>query len=186
MSSCRTETEVKVQITGRKAFADRVAASGFRLQTPRTFEDNLLFDRPDRELRGSGRLLRLRRYGNHWTLTYKSKAKDSVYKVREEIETKVEDGPQMQAILLGLGYQVVFRYQKYRTEWADGSGHVVLDETPIGDYAELEGPPEWIDNAAKSLTITQDQYITKSYAEIYSDWRRQAKDAPPDMVFSGE
>lgn len=186
MNSGRVETEVKIQITGRKAFADRVVAAGLRLQTPRTFEDNLLFDRPDQELRGSGRLLRLRRYGKHWTLTYKSKSRDSVYKVREEIETRVEDGPQMQAILLGLGYQVVFRYQKYRTEWSDGSGHVVLDETPIGDFAELEGPPGWIDSTAKRLTITQDQYITKSYAEIYSDWKRQTKDAPADMVFAGE
>ena len=186
MTAGKTEVEIKLRITGRKAFSDKVAAAGFRIQTPRSFEDNLLFDRPDQELRSSGRMLRLRRFANHWTVTFKSKSKDSAYKVREEIETRVEDGPRAQAILAGLGYAVAFRYQKYRTEWSDGAGHVVLDETPIGDYAELEGTPEWIDATAAKLGFARDQYLTQTYAELYFDWKAKTKDAPPDMVFAGE
>ena len=28
---------------------------------------------------------------------------------------------------------------KIRYEWSDGKGHVVVDETPIGNFGEIEG-----------------------------------------------
>ena len=76
------------------------------------------------------------------------------------------------AIFEQLGYAPVFRYEKFRTEWSQAtstiegplftdavhlaevstaSGHLVLDETPIGNYAELEGPPAWIDDTLAKL-----------------------------------
>ena len=46
-----------------------------------------------------------------------------------------------------------FRYEKFRAEWSDGKGHVVLDETPIGFFGEIEGPARWIDQTARHLGI---------------------------------
>ena len=38
-----------------------------------------------------------------------------------------------------IGLVAAFRYEKWRSEWSDGEGHCVIDETPIGVFAELEG-----------------------------------------------
>ena len=47
---------------------------------------------------------------------------------------------QMDLILRALGYAPSFRYEKFRAEWTDGKGQVVVDETPIGNFCEIEGP----------------------------------------------
>ena len=36
-------------------------------------------------------------------------------------------------------YAPVFVYEKFRAEWSDGQGHVVLDHTPIGDLGRDRG-----------------------------------------------
>jgi len=100
-------------------------------------------------------MLRLRKYGEAWVLTHKAKSEDRRHKVRVEVETRVEDGQEMDAILRALGFEPTFRYEKYRAEWSDGKGHVVLDETPIGDFGEIEGSPRWIDRTARALGIAQ-------------------------------
>jgi adenylate cyclase, class 2 len=91
----------------------------------------------------------------------------------------------MRTIAERLGFQPVFRYQKYRTEYkqASGSGVATLDETPIGLYLELEGQPAWIDRTAKKLGYTEQDYITSSYGRLYQEWRERHKSAPRDMLF---
>ena len=42
-------------------------------------------------------------------------------------------------VFKSIGLVEAFRYEKWRSEWTDGEGHCVIDETPIGDFAELEG-----------------------------------------------
>ena len=46
-----------------------------------------------------------------------------------------------------------FVYEKFRSEWSDDEGKVVLDHTPIGDVAEIEGKSRWIDRTARALGI---------------------------------
>ena len=76
------------------------------------------------------------------------------------METGVSDGHQMDAILRALGYSPAFVYEKFRAEWSDGEGHVVLDRTPIGNVAEIEGKSRWIDRIARELGVTPADYIT--------------------------
>src|SRR5690349_403723 len=144
---------------------------------------NTLFDLPGQTLRNKGELLRLRQYGPEWTLTHKAKAISKRHKTRVELETKIKDGPQMRAILEALGFQPTFVYEKFRAEWSDGVGDVVVDETPIGNVGEIEGPPRWIDRTAKALQITPTQYITKSYAELFFDWKKTTGSAATEMTF---
>ena len=91
---------------------------------------NTLYDLPGEVLRVRQQLLRLRKYGSEWTLTHKAKKKTGRHSSREELQTNVEDGKKMDLILRALGYAPSFRYEKYRAEWTDGKGHVVVDETP--------------------------------------------------------
>jgi len=151
--------------------------------TPRTHELNTLYDLPGEVLRARKELLRIRKYGSEWTLTHKSGGKAARHSSRVELETSVGDGRKMDAILRALGYSPSFRYEKFRAEWTDGKGHVVVDETPIGDFCEIEGPPRWIDATAKKLEVRAADYITKNYATLFAEWKREMGSPAEEMTF---
>jgi adenylate cyclase class 2 len=134
-------------------------------------------------LRARKKLLRLRKYGLAWTLTHKSGGKRGRHSSRVELETGVADGKKMDEILRGLGYTPSFRYEKFRAEWSDGKGQVVVDETPIGNFCEIEGPARWIDATAKKLGVNPADYITKNYATLFSDWKQETKSPAEEMTF---
>jgi adenylate cyclase, class 2 len=177
------EVEIKFRIAGMKALAAALKRHGFRQITPRTHEINSLYDLAGQKLRKRGELLRLRKYGSACVLTHKAKGKAGLHKVRVELETRVENGERMEAILHALGFAPTFRYEKYRAEWSDGTGHVVLDETPIGNYGEIEGPPRWIDRTARALGIAPVDYITQTYADIFFTWKRRTRSTAAEMTF---
>jgi adenylate cyclase, class 2 len=177
------EIEIKFRIDNIRDLNRRLQKSAFRLVTPRTHEINTLYDLLDKSLRNRGELLRLRKYGSEWILTHKAKGKAGRHKTRVETETKVEDGAKMDAILHALGFAPTFRYEKFRAEWSDGKGHVVVDQTPIGDFGEIEGPSRWIDRTAKMLQIAPNDYITATYSELFFQWKKQAKSLANEMTF---
>ena len=177
------EVEIKFRIGDLKALTRALKRAGFKQITPSTHELNSLYDLPGQPLRKRGELLRLRKYGDIWVLTHKSKGKSVRHKVRVELETRIEEGKQMDAILRALGFTATFRYEKYRAEWSDGTGHAVLDETPIGTFGELEGPARWIDRTARTLGIQQDNYIMQTYADLFFTWKRATRSSAEDMTF---
>src|SRR5580704_13291005 len=95
---------------------------------------------------------------------------DERHKVREEIQFRIADAASLAKILERLGMRPSFHYEKYRTTfrlpatklWAKGL-LIELDETPIGIFMELEGPPIAIDRAAKELGFSTKDYILKNY-----------------------
>ena len=178
-----TEVEIKFLVADRSVLQKLLFSIKFRCITPSMHEFNTLYDLPGRKLRWKGELLRLRKYGDTWTLTHKARAKTGRHKSRVEIETEVSDAEQTDLLLRALGYQPVFAYEKYRSEWTDGNGHVVLDRTPIGDVGEIEGPARWIDRTAKLLGVEPADYITKSYAELFFEWKRKYKRKANNMTF---
>jgi adenylate cyclase class 2 len=180
------EVEIKFRIDDLQALAASLPGAGFRLITSRTHEDNVLYDQPGAKLRRKGALLRLRQYGLLWTLTYKDKSvpQKGRHKSRRELETEVKNGDATAQMLEALGYKPSFRYEKYRSEWSDTTGHVVIDETPIGNFGEIEGPPEWIDSTALRLNIPIESYIRESYAELFMAWKRKTKSKAMEMTFS--
>ena len=178
------EIEIKFRVADVRALARMLRTAGFRRVTPRTDEMNTLYDLPGNVLRARRELLRLRRYGSVWTLTHKSGGKKGRHSSRVELETGVADGKKMDAILRGLGYSPTFRYEKFRAEWTDAKGNVVVDETPIGNFCEIEGPPRWIDATAKMLRVAPVDYITKNYATLFTDWKQETRSAAQEMTFN--
>jgi adenylate cyclase class 2 len=178
------EVEVKLSVSDLDALARKLAGSGFKLFTPRTHEMNTLYDFPSQTLRNRGEVLRIRKYGEKWTVTHKSKGNAGKHKSRMETETKIEDGEALAHIFAALGLSPSFRYEKFRAEWSDGEGHVVLDETPVGNIAELEGTPEWIDRTAALLGVKQSEYITMSYAQMFADWRSKTGSMAREMTWA--
>jgi adenylate cyclase, class 2 len=182
------ETEVKFQVEDLATLEQQLVAAGFTKITPRTFERNTLFDTAERTLRSQQSILRVRRYGERWIVTHKGlppgSNADTRHKHRIETETVVEDGEAVASIFASLGYRPAFVYEKWRTEFADETGHCVLDETPIGLYAELEGPSDWIDATAAKLGIPHDQLLTASYGRLFEDWRQQHGSTAQNLTFA--
>ena len=177
------ETEIKFRVANLRDLARKLRAAGFRVVTPRTLEMNTLYDLPGEVLRGRKQLLRIRKYGSAWTLTYKAKKKTGRHSSREELEISVNDGKRMDLILRALGYAPSFRYEKFRAEWTDGKGHVVVDETPIGKFCEIEGRPRWIDATAKNLGVSHADYIMTNYASLFSRWKEETNSRAEEMTF---
>jgi len=188
------EIELKFPVSDPQALQSRLPQLGFRLDTPRTFERNILYDTPSRELRAKRQILRLRKYGDLWTLTHKRLPDQpddlTRYKVRIETETTVTDGPALSAIFEQLGYIPAFTYEKYRTEWShtdpttNTTVHLVIDETPIGNYAELEGPTEWIDRTLAELQVDHAACLTDSYGKLFLDWKQRTGSPAENLTFA--
>ena len=178
------EIEIKFRVEDVRALTRKLRLRGFRLITRRAHEVNTLYDLPGQPLRKRGELLRLRKYGTEWVLTHKSKGAAGRHKTRIELETEISDGKQMDAILHALRYRPTFRYEKFRAEWGDGTGHVVVDETPIGNFGEIEGPARWIDRVATQLGIATKDYITDTYAGMFFAWKRRTRSRANEMTFA--
>ena len=182
------ETEIKIRVHDLDGLGRCLEAVGFTLQTARAFESNVLYDTPDRRMRARTEILRIRSYAGRWTVTHKRLPDvgpgEDTHKHRIETETEVADGEVLAEVFLSLGLTPAFRYEKWRTEWTDGRGHCVVDETPIGNYAELEGAAEWIDGAAGRLGIDRSQYITLSYGRLFDQWREEHGSAAEDLTFA--
>jgi adenylate cyclase, class 2 len=182
------ETEIKFRVDDLAGLAARLEQAGFHLDTPRTFESNVLYDTPDRSMRSRTEILRIRNYAGKWTLTHKrlpdSGPGEDRHKHRIETETQVSDGEALATVFIALGLVPAFRYEKWRSEWSDGEGHCVVDETPIGNYAELEGSAGWIDRAAKRLGVGRSEYMTLSYGRLFEQWREKHHSTVQDLTFA--
>ena len=177
------EIEIKFRVENLSAIVRALKQAAFRQLTRSTHEMNSLYDLPGQKLRERGEMLRLRKYGKNWVLTHKARSKEGRHKARVELETRVENGEQMDVILRALGFMPTFRYEKYRAEWGDGDGHVVIDETPIGNFGEIEGSPRWIDRTARKLGISPNDYITETYAPMFFAWKRRTRSKATEMTF---
>ena len=186
--SMAVETEIKFCVRSVAELESKLKAAGFHLETPRTFESNVLYDTPQRTLRMRTEILRVRRYGDICTLTHKRVPTGDTgaekHKHRVETETRIADAAAMEEIFASLGLVAAFRYEKWRTEWSDGKGHCVVDETPIGIYAELEGTSEWIDRAAALLGVEESEYSTLSYGRLFEQWKLENGSNAEHLTFA--
>lgn len=185
------EIELKFPVSDPAELQGRLPHLGFHLETPRTFEHNTLYDTPDRQLRARHQLLRLRRYGTRCTLTHKrtpDNADDSQYKTRIETESTIGDCNALATVFAHLGYTPAFVYEKFRTEWSfpfgTASAHLVLDETPIGTWAELEGPTDWIDQMLVELRVDPRTCLTDSYGKLFLTWKDRTGSPAENLTFA--
>jgi predicted adenylyl cyclase CyaB len=176
------ERELKFAEVELAGLRERLVELQAERVAPAAFEENWIFDRGKGELQGKGHLLRLRIDGQGAQLTMKGAARwEEKTKVREELQTRVEDAEQMRAILERMGYGIRRRYQKMREEWRLGAVLICLDHTPIGDFVEFEG--QGADKLARRCGLPPERAEMRTYLELYEDHVKEHPDAPPDMVF---
>lgn len=186
------ETEVKLRIANLSALRRRLRALGARSEGP-VHEFNTLFDTPDRVLARRGELVRLRiitdsRRRRRALLTFKGPSGvHGPYKVREEFEHEVVDPELFRSALAALQLQPFFQYEKFRTTFRlPGLSDVLIevDETPIGNFVELEGTPAAIDRAAERLGYSRSEYLRESYLGLYLEHCHRHRRAPSNMLFA--
>jgi len=181
------EIEVKLEISDLQKIRQQLKKLGFRERQHRKFEDNWILDFAKRPLFKAHSLLRLREFDEKFLVTFKAPPSRSAhFKIREELETEVTDGVAFREILKRLRLLPSFRYQKYRSVFAEKSGRskkvsVSVDETPIGNYLEIEGPREAIRKIAAVLGYSQRDFITQSYWQLYA--RKALRSRRREMVF---
>jgi adenylate cyclase class 2 len=163
-----TETEVKLRIPSAEAARESLRRLGAELVRERYFEENVLFDDRARSLRAAGTVLRLRTTPHGAVVTFKGPREiEGGVKSREERETGVDSPGEVRAILGNLGYEPVFRYQKYRETWTHRGQEVEVDELPIGAFLEIEGDAEGIHVVAGELGFSPSDYENDSYVGLF-------------------
>jgi adenylate cyclase class 2 len=182
------EVEIKVAVEDAARAARELEKLGASCVVPRSFEDNVLFDRPDRALTGEGRLLRLRVCAGRATLTAKAPADADRpgYKVRRETEADVPDAPALADALRAAGFGTLWRYQKWRTTYHWQGAEIVVDETPAGAFLEIEGATEAIDRVAAALGVDPSHRLTGTYRDVWEAHCASRGAAVGDMVFPEE
>jgi adenylate cyclase class 2 len=189
------EIEVKIAVASVARARKILREGGFEAQGTRVFERNLVLDDAQGNLKREGLLLRLRTTGKRAKpagalCTFKGPAREARmhHKVRIEREFVAGDSEECLAVFAGIGFQPSFRYEKFRTKFSRRGrgakqGHIVLDETPVGVFLELEGSAAWIDRTAQELGFSRNDYITLSYPRLWEKWREEHAIPAGDMVF---
>ncbi|HTG28264.1 MAG TPA: class IV adenylate cyclase [Methylomirabilota bacterium] len=175
----RTETvaapAAKRSSKTKKAKKSRKANPAASVKSPTPTRQILTFKRPTAQ-QTAAHTSRYPSFGSH--------------KVRDEIEAQVTESGNLIKIFEGLGMRGWFRYEKYRTtyqlpaakSWARGL-LIEIDETPIGTFVELEGPPAAIDRAATELGYSKRDYIVTNYLALYAEDCRRKGLQPQNMLF---
>jgi len=161
------EIEVKLFTPDLPQIQQQLDDIGASLIKPRTYEHNTRFDNESGSFIDNKRVLRLRR-DNNIRLTYKSPAEViNGISQREEIELTVDDFDAMQLILDRLGYHPSMVYEKYRTTYQYMDCEIVLDEMPYGNFTEIEGTTEQIEQVIQNLNWDHYSRIPHSYSGIF-------------------
>jgi predicted adenylyl cyclase CyaB len=197
MRTGTTETEIKLPISDPEIAVRSVEKLNAHILMERHLEDNYIFDHEDGLLSKERKLLRVRIIAGadfphretRAVLTYKGAPDiaDGV-KQREEIECEIKGGQNMMEILTRLAYKITFRYQKYRTIYTlpNVELDICIDETPIGNFFELEGEILRIHEFATKLGYNRDDYISQSYSSLYFRWCQKTGSQEPFMLFPSQ
>lgn len=167
MGDSNQETEVKFYLSGLPEIESRLRSFHARLVHARTHEVNLRFDHPDGDFERLGRALRLRR-DDAVRLTYKDGGQlmDGALQ-RREIEFSVDDFDSARLFLEALGFEVVFLYEKFRTTYRMDGAEIMLDETPLGTFIEIEGPQETLKPISQKLGLAWGAAVPASYHSLF-------------------
>lgn len=177
------EREIKLRFDSAEEAREAVIAAGGTPMRARRLQEDCLLDTPDGELRRRRSLLRVRMESGKSLLTFKGPIQPSTMKVREELETVTGDGSLLLGILEELGYQVWFRYEKYREELALDDVLIAIDETPVGVFVELEGGERGIAAAAEALGRGPSDYLLDSYRGLFVKYCEERGVPATDMLF---
>lgn len=174
-----TETEIKIKIDNIDKIKTKVLEMRAELFKKRALQVDEYFDKKN-ALEKSDQVLRIR---DNSILTYKGpKQKKQNMKIREEIEVMVDSGLYLKEILKKLGYTKTGAKEKYREAYIFQLTQICIDETPMGNFIEIEGSKQGVIDVAKKLGFSERNFITKSYTAMWKEFAVKNK-KKGEMVF---
>ncbi len=178
------EIEVKFFLTDPDATRRQIRALGGD-SADSIFESNIRYEDPARSFLRRGQLLRLRK-DDGVTLTFKSNAPESdrQFKVRRELEVKVDDFDRTDEILRAIGFHREQIYEKYRETYRIDGAVLCLDRMPFGSFLEIEGDRSSIRRLADALEMDWDRRILVSYLAIFGLLRKASGFDFSDVTFA--
>jgi adenylate cyclase class 2 len=177
------EREVKLRFASAAEAREAILASGATPLRGRRLQEDCLLDTKDEALRQRRSVLRIRMEPGKSLLTFKGPVQPSPMKLREELETVVGDGDTLRRLFEELGFEIRFRYQKYREEFGHEDVVVAIDETPIGTFVEIEGSEQGIVAVTRALGRTPDDFLVDSYRALFCQYRDEHHLAETNMLF---
>jgi adenylate cyclase class 2 len=182
------EREVKLSFPNADVARSALLGAGAAAAQARRLQDDSLYDTADESFRKKGCMVRLRT--ERWPdgaratfITVKGPVQPGPMKMREEHETRIEQGDVLARGFELLGLRPWFRYQKYREEFAATNLVAAIDETPVGVFVELEGSDEAIRAMTAALGKSSDDFILDSYYRLFQNRREQFGLSGPYMLF---
>ena len=175
------ERELKFAASDLGLVRDRLKDIG-AIFIDKYFEQNIVFDRPDKSLKERRILLRLRKIKNRNILCLKcphNGQRSSQIKILDEYETEISNRENFIAILNKLGFDISFQYEKIREKWRFEDLIICLDILPFGEYVEIEGDGDLFGFAQK-LGLREKDATSKNYHELNSEIRKKKGLAPCD------
>lgn len=163
------ETEVKFFVKKLHRVEMRLRELKAHLIQPRTHEVNLRFDNANGDLRRELKALRLRQ-DTEARFTFKGPSKERAGGVlsRREIEFTVGSFDSAKEFLEALGFTPVVFYEKHRTTYEFNNVHIMLDELPYGDFAEIEGEDiGTLREVAHSLGLNWNATVKAGYHALF-------------------
>ncbi len=161
------EKEVKHRLQDREEFA-RVRSRIEAICGPpaeKAFEENTWYAA---STPGGARQIRLRR-GTVNTLTYKEAVEtQDRTKTRIEHSVEVDDLEQARDILLKLGFDESYHYERMRETFRRAGTVICIDRMPFGDFIEIEAGPDEIARMEKELGLDPAARILESYMALGS------------------
>ncbi len=175
------EVEIKVKIDNKDEITNKLKKLGFKF-IKKKFQEDIYFNGINRDFRKTDEALRIRDDDGTFFVTYKGPKLDNISKTREEIEVKIEDKEKMRQIFKKLGFKEVHPIRKIREIYKKDNIIASIDNVEgLGIFLELEKSisdseitkkdeilNELLD-LLKSLNISKDKIIRKSYLELRGD-----------------
>ncbi len=178
------EVETKIQVSNLAVIQQRLKAINAKLAGPRIFERNVRYENSDNSLTENGIVVRLRQ-DHRVRLTYKEptvQTHDNVSR-RFEAEVEVNDYNAMALILERLGYHPFLIYEKYRTTYHYNETEIVLDEMPYGNFVEVEGQPEAIEQTIRALKLEREKRLNTNYLALFDTIKARLGLSFHDLTF---
>ena len=148
----------------------------------RYFEQNIVFDYPDKRLKNQGLLLRLRSTNKTHILCLKKSIPTQDFrgeKVAQEFETIIDNRENLIITLTNIGLEISLKYEKIREKWGVDDTIICLDTLPFGDYLEIEGTGD-LKKIATELGLDYGESSNMSYHEINAQMRKKLGLPPMD------
>ncbi len=182
------EIEVKFYIPDVPSMRSSLIELGAKSRG-RSFETNMRYDTPGRDLFQRKVLLRLRQ-DTKTTLTLKTPPEsrpdlhEDQFKIFRELEVEISDLSQMEMILKELGFNKTQVYKKWRESFLMEETVFCVDELPYGSFLEIEGREGDILSLSETLGLEWKKRILLNYLKMFELIKDKLKLTFSDVTFS--